>query len=208
MGYEDDDDLDSWGRHISHARPDSDDKANLDWYNKLSDKLKNLLGDVEPSSKNDSSPRTVGRLDGVYEIELLNLSLDNFLTSYFERNGKCFFTEVRDSGVYICGAHKTVWGYQDAEIDKSKCPQIIALEEDFKNSIKSAAIELADCNSTGRIAPTKNAGENFIPSTFGESSSGQTKRKQAAGYVPHDDSDYCYGEHTYDYDRQDDWDTD
>lgn len=208
MGYEDDDDLDSWGRHISHARPDSDNKTSLDWYDELSDKLKSLLGDVESSTKNNSSPQAVGKLDGVFESDLLDLSLDNFLTSYFERNGKCFFTEVRNSGVYICGVHKTVWDYQDTEIDKSKCPQIVALEEDFRNSIKSAAIDLVDRNSKGRVVYTKNSEGNIIPSTFGKSSSDQSKRKKTSVYVPYDDDGYYYREPNYDYDHQDDWDTD
>lgn len=212
MGYEDDDDLDSWGRRMTTTRPHSDDTANHDWYNELGDKLKALISEVDSSSKDDpvpikdSAPRTVGTLDGVYEAELLRLSLDNFLTSYFERNGNCFFTEVRDSGVYICGAHKAVWDYQDTEIDKSKCPQIVALEEDFKNSIRSAAIDLVQGGSKKGLVYSKNAEGNIIPSAFGKSSNGQ-KSKRTAVYVPHDDDGYYYREPNYDHGHRDDWDT-
>lgn len=71
---------------------------------------------------------------------LIEKFIEDFHRFYEERFGKCFRTEIRDTGTFVCGIHQSsVWDDPDSE-----CPELEAIleliEDAFESSVDRSAV--------------------------------------------------------------------
>lgn len=145
MGYEDDDFYEPWESfdHSRSPRNTSASNSPRDLYDDFRDRVRivqaaNPKPSVAPRT-NTTATKVTRILNGVRENDLLDIASSKFLGTYLDRTGKCFSTEVRDSGIYICGAHKEVWANATPEMKDKVCPHVAALVTDVIESLKSSA---------------------------------------------------------------------
>lgn len=175
MGHEEDWEDNFWDSTPRHSGTSGDIFAR-DAYEDLKGQLRVIAAEAEVNAGlpvTTAARRQPGKLDGIYEADLVSMSGSKFLDTYLDRTGKCFSTEVRDSGIYICGAHKEVWVNATPGMKGEVCPHVMVLVGDAEESVKAAAAELV----------RKNSGTTYV------------KQKKVDLFEDYDE----YG-HKYDYD--------
>lgn len=85
---------------------------------------------------------------------LIEKVIEDFRSLYEERFGKCFRTEIRDTGIFICGIHQSrIW-----ENSEDQCPELEELAEligiAFDNSV-DRSVAVPKPNPAPAIPPTK-----------------------------------------------------
>lgn len=84
---------------------------------------------------------------------LIEELIEDFRKLYEDRFGKCFRTEIRDTGTFICGIHQSsVWGDPESE-----CPELEAIleliEDSFESSVDRSAVPPNPRLNSGQSQP-------------------------------------------------------
>lgn len=130
----------------------------------LSDYDSATVHQMKPIGKSRDKKIPQGKLDGIYELELRKISVGKFRQTLIAATGECFVTEVRNTGTYICGAHRELWD-NIPEIKEKHCPHVDLMLTNFEDSLASAISELRNDDSYVDLTP-KSAG-NYLPGNFG-----------------------------------------